>query len=323
MYRKFLLLSVAATLTCSIGFAKIWRVNNTAGITADFTTAQAAHDGAAAGDTIHLEPSLTDYGSLTTTKRLTWLSTGNFLTSHPGLQYAATSGKIANITVSAGSENSVFSCNSNSGFTCTASNVTFLRCYTATSYIYITGGTNCVIIDCYVNGTVYAWTGATNTIISNNIITSDINVDLTSSAVVSNNVIAVLNSGGENVINNSQFQNNIIDQASTPYTFTNSTVNNNIANNSSLPAGNGNQNNVTMSNVFVSYQGTTDGDFALKAGSPAIGTGFGGTNMGAFGGTTPFVLGLQPAVPAIYQLNAPAAPSGNTMNVTFSTKSNN
>ncbi len=60
-----------------------------------------------------------------------------------------------------------------------------------------------------------------------------------------------------------------------------------------------------------------------SGGNPATGTGFGGIDMGAFSGTTAFVLGLQPAIPAIYQINAPAAPSGNTMTVTFSTKSNN
>jgi hypothetical protein len=107
------------------------------------------------------------------------------------------------------------------------------------------------------------------------------------------------------------------------YTFTNCNSNNNMTSNAMLPAGNGNQNNVDMTIVFAKNTGTTDADFVLKAGSPAKGTGYGGTDMGAFGGTTPFVMGLQPAVPAIYQINAPGAPSGSTMNVTFSTKSNN
>ncbi|MEO8111695.1 MAG: hypothetical protein ABI594_16735 [Ginsengibacter sp.] len=323
MQRKFFLLSLIATLICNVSFAKIWRVNNTAGIVADFTTAQAAHDAAATGDTIHLEPSVTSYGILTTTKKLTWISTGNFLASHLGLQYSSTPGTMDGVTANPGSDNSVFSCNAQY-FQCYAPNVTFLRCFVATNYIYILApANNCAIIDCYINGYIYVQ-GSTNTIINNNIITFDISLDATSSAVIVNNVMNTLGGGGSS-ISNSQFQNNIIDQSTSPYIFINSNINNNIANNASLPAGNGNQNNVDMNTVFVNYQGTTDGDFVLKAGggNPAIGTGFGGIDMGAFSGTTAFVLGLQPAIPAIYQINAPAAPAGNTMTVTFSTKSNN
>ena len=323
MNKKYFLLSVAATLICSISFAKIWRVNNNAGVTADFTTAQAAHNGAAAGDTIHLEPSVTSYGALTTTKKLTWISTGNFISVHPGLQYSGTPGTMDGVTVNAGSENSVFSCNAGY-FYCSASNITFLRCFILNSYLYITGANNCAILNCYINAAIYVQ-GAKNTIINNNIIANYISVDATSSAVIVNNVMNTTSSGGV-LISNSQIQNNIIDQESgSVYTFTNCTVNNNIANDASLPTGNGNNNSVDMTTVFVNSNGTTDADFVLKTGgtNPAIGTGYGGVNMGAYAGGSPFVSALQPAIPAIYQITAPAAPNGNTMNVTFSTKSNN
>ena len=69
---KTLILVVLAIFAFNCSFAKIWRVNNNPGIVADFTTAQAANDngGVNLGDTIHLEPSATSYGTLTTTKRL-------------------------------------------------------------------------------------------------------------------------------------------------------------------------------------------------------------------------------------------------------------
>lgn len=88
--KRIVLLSVAATLNCGISFAKIWRVNNNTGVTADFTTAQAANDAAAvlSGDTIHLEPSTASYGGLTCSKRLTWISTGAFLNLYPNEQYS-------------------------------------------------------------------------------------------------------------------------------------------------------------------------------------------------------------------------------------------
>lgn len=309
----------AITINCQ---AKIWRVNNTSGVTADFTTAQGAHNGAAAGDTIHLEPSINSYGGLTTSKRLVWISTGYFLSNHPGLQYSSTPGFIDFLSVNAGSDNSVFSCNF-SYSNCAAPNVTFQRCsvFSGNYLNFSTGANNCVVIGCFLNASL-SINSATNVILSNNIIAYSINVASNSSAVVTNNIFNYANSGAGS-ISNSQLQNNIINRATTNYTFTNCVLNNNMANNTSLPAGNGNQNSITMSTVFTNYTGITDGDFVLAAGSPALGTGYGGLDMGVFSGSTPFVIALQPAIPAIYQLTAPAAPSGNTMNVTFSTRSNN
>ena len=90
---------IAAAIFCASAQAKIWRVNNIAGITADFTTLQAAHDGAAAGDTIHLEPSSTGYGDLTMTKRLSIFSTGQFASNNPGFQQDIKHGFVRNITI--------------------------------------------------------------------------------------------------------------------------------------------------------------------------------------------------------------------------------
>lgn len=317
---KKIILLLTVIFTCSMSYAKIWRVNNNTGITADFTTAQAAHDAAAAGDTIHLEPSITTYGGVTTTKKLVWLSIGDFLT--PGLQYSSTPGKLDGLSVNIGSENSVFSCR----FTlssCDASNVTYSRCYSENYIIFTSTSSNSIIINCYITSSININGTNTNIIISNNIVGDYISVDQSSSAIITNNVINA-RSGSQSNIFNSQIQNNIFSQTSGTYTFTNSNINNNIANLPSfLPAGNGNINSVDMNSVFVNYQGLDDASFLLKAGSPAIGTGFGGGNMGAFAGSSPYVLALQPGIPAIYQINAPAAPSGTTMNVTFSTKSNN
>ena len=322
LFTKFSLLAVTAIFFNFNASAKIWRVNNTSGVTADFTTAQAAHNGATAGDTIHLEPSTNSYGGLTTTKRLVWISTGYFLSNHPGLQYSSTPGFIDYLAVNAGSDNSVFSCNF-SYSNCAAPNVTFQRCVCISgNYLnFNTGANNCVVIGCFLNGSL-SITGSTNVILSNNIIAYSVNVAANSSAVVTNNIFNYLNSGSGS-ISNSQLQNNIINRATSNYTFTNCVLNNNMANNTSLPAGNGNINSIVMSTVFTNYTGNTDGDFVLKAASPALGTGYGGIDMGVFSGSTPFVIALQPAIPAIYQLTAPAAPSGNTMNVTFSTRSNN
>jgi hypothetical protein len=80
-----------------------------------------------------------------------------------------------------------------------------------------------------------------------------------------------------------------------------------------------------MTTVFVNPSGNDDASFVLQTAgaNPAVGTGAAGVDCGAYGGNTPFKRGLQAAIPAIYKLSAPAAPVGNTMNVVFSTKSNN
>ena len=92
-----------------------------------------------------------------------------------------------------------------------------------------------------------------------------------------------------------------------------------------LPAGNNNQNGVDMNTVFVNYNGTDDASFVLRAGSPAIGAGSGTPpgDLGAFGGSSPFRLALQPVIPAIYKIGVQVAPGGTNFSVTMSTKSNN
>ncbi len=69
-------------------------------------------------------------------------------------------------------------------------------------------------------------------------------------------------------------------------------------------ATNGNQQNVDMATVFIGT-GSTDGKWQLKGGSPAIGTGTGGQDIGAFGGPSPYVLSGIPPIPTIYDVVAP------------------
>jgi hypothetical protein len=148
----------------------------------------------------------------------------------------------------------------------------------------------------------------------------------TASAIISNNILkAVTASVLTTQVYNSTFQNNIINKTSLTLTFTACIVQNNLSSNATLPAGNGNVNNVVMTSVFVNPLGLDDNSFKLQTAvaNPAAGAGIGGIDCGAFGGTTPFKAGLQAAVPAIYKISAPITPSGNTMNVTFSTRSNN
>lgn len=108
---------------------------------------------------------------------------------------------------------------------------------------------------------------------------------------------------------------------------TNLVLRNNIGTEGQFPAGNGNQQNKPLNNIFT-FTGSTDGMYTLKPGSPAIGAGINGavaTDCGIFGGSTPYRLSGIPSVPTIYALTSPQGtiPAGNTVQINLSTRSNN
>ena len=82
-------------------------------------------------------------------------------------------------------------------------------------------------------------------------------------------------------------------------------------------------------NVFTAFPtiGTTSADarYQLKAGSPALTAGAGGTAIGLFTGVTPYKLSTIPTIPTIYALSSPQGnnPSGNTIQINVSTRGNN
>jgi hypothetical protein len=332
--RKNILLSaivLIAAFAAEQSNATVWRINNN-GIQADFTTVQAAHDAAAVqpGDTLHLEPSPTNYGNLLLmTKRLTIISIGHFLSDNPGSQFATVSGVINSLSFSntATASNSVFHCTINDVTLNYADSVRFERCKigigTNTGLSISFNSDNNVIINSYIYDINAGQTK--NTLIANNIIMASVRTADETSATIVNNVIQATQSAITGVaINNAIFRNNIINK-SRPYNFVNCTVENNITSNTTLPAGNGNQNSVIMTNVFKDPNGMVDNAFVLQTASanPAKAAGVAGVDCGAFGSSSPFKLALQPAIPAIYKLIVPPSASGNTMNITFSTRSNN
>lgn len=343
--KKSILLTLCFTAIISFtANAKIWRVNNNVSIPADFTTAQDAHDGASAGDTIHFESSITSYGNLTMTKKMVLIGMGDFTAATANTQAAVCLPKLTTITINAGSENSLIMVNCDNININSVDYIVAQRCHVVGSVTaYHSNYTT--IKNCYFGGSITfsstlvnnIWLGSLNNIISNNIIGGNIFVsDSYSSATISNNTIVNTSSYGCN-IQNSLFQNNIY-FAGYPI-FYNSTVKNNFfrpsfyymhytgdANTYSIASGNNNQFSVIETNFLVNesyWNGTTaDSGFQLKAGSPAIGAGVSGEDCGAFGGTSPYKLAVQPAVPAIYKLTVPSSVN-NTLNVTLSTKSNN
>lgn len=82
-------------------------------------------------------------------------------------------------------------------------------------------------------------------------------------------------------------------------------------------------------NIFTAFPliGTTSADarFQLKAGSPALTAGAGGTAIGMFTGSYPYKLSTIPTIPTIYSLSSPQGnnPPGNTIQINVSTRGNN
>jgi hypothetical protein len=312
-------------------FAKTWRVNNIPGVAADFTTMTEAHNAANPGDTIHLEPSPYPYTSFTCTKKLFLVGAGYFLEENLNTQSQNHTSVLQGITFNAGAEGSVVSgidfygsdiniyCNDivirrnkfarpGSGEADDLTGTIHCHYRSDNSSIPVT---NILISQNYgVNIDVnYSSTGI---LINNNYIAIHArNGETTQSACLvahANAVLLVQNNifrRGKITTNNSSFTNNIMVAGFVE--GTGNAYSNNLANGTQFGTANNNKANINMATVFVGT-GTgisTDAQWKLKTGSPAIGAGYGSTSQnpidaGVYGGATAYVLAGQTHMPAIY-----------------------
>ena len=344
-------LTAALLLTAFSAQAKIWRINNTAGVIADFTSFNAAAGSAsvAAGDTLYFEPSPTVYGtgSLTLTKRLVVVGPGFFLDpanastpGNAGLQESTEDSELSFFRMGAGSDGSKFLGITLSGsiYMNGASNVTFEKVYFPAG-IHFENGTNDAVSfrKCFFNNGVNISNSAnvviTNFVCENNIFYNGAYITLSalsgSGNIFRNNSIV---GGNAFTLVNSYVANNIFGTGSQS-AFTNCTIKNNLFQIAQTLPGTAtsNQISVNMANVYVGgTTGSLDSRTALKAASPALAAGLtiGSVvtpDCGAYGATDPYKLSGIPNIPSIYALTVPISiPSGSaTMNVTFSTRNTN
>lgn len=345
-YFSALVLLVCCTFAAH---AKIWRVNNNAGVNADFTTVYAAAAAATAGDSIYLEPSAASYAtnSFTLTKRLVFIGPGYFLDpsnatepANTGLQYSTKSALVDFIWLGAGSDGSKFLGVTISGsiYATGINNISFERVYFPAGLYFQSGNADGFSFrKCFLNGGAVissaAGTQQTNLVIENCIFYNGSYMNLPTlsgsgnifrnNTIVGGNVFTLPNCyiannifgiGGQCVLTNSTIKNNLFQIAQTlPGTAVN------------------NQLSVNMTNVLVGgTTGSLDSRSMLKSGSPAIAAGLTvGTvvtpDCGAFGATDPYRLSGIPNIPSIYSLSVPVSiPSGtSSMTITFSTRNNN
>lgn len=331
---KKLLFSTIFALAATIqSNATVWRVNNNTGIDADFNSIASALGSASVvdGDTIHLEPSTTAYGSITLTKELVFIGNGYFLSganSNSGLQANTNTSSVSIITLNAGSQGSRFLGLTisyfNLGNSAGLGDYVFENCLFEYGYIgTLPAQTYNDILIRKCAFTFYIAMNNTSTVMNNFTIENCIfytpsgwnnvlNFSISSTNLVFRN--NTLNNVYFSNISNFYVANNIFLTA-TQNTFNSCIIKNNIfrANQAGVTVGplSTNGNNLvsqTVANVIVN-SGSTDGQYQLAVSSPAIdgGVDIGGNkpDCGAFGGNDPYELSGIPSIPSIYSVSFP------------------
>lgn len=326
---KKVLLSITA-LVFLFFFAeaqKSWRVNNIPGIDADYTRLTDAVAAAVAGDTIYLESSPNNYsGTVNITKKLFIFGTGYFLTDsvNPKTQWNREEARVSStINLNPGSTGTVLSGLVASNIYINDSAVTIERCYTGAIYLANSANSfanNSTIKQCYITSSIVSNTTtgtAKDILIHNNIIRSSIDFSSNLSNVTAyfiNNNFIYYNGFS---LTNSVFQNNIFFQPSFGTYLSSNAFYNNICSNNSIPSTNGNITSTNLNDIYVNYNGgnyspskgfSYDGKYVLKTGSVAANAGdINGTtvDIGAFGGSAPYILSGMPPIPSIYNLSVP------------------
>jgi len=325
----FLSVLLVAFVAGQVQSQTVRRVSNALGAGAPYTTIQDALTAAVDGDIILVEGSPTSYtGAISITKRVTIQGPGYFLEQNTGLQ---TNPYLADITgtisFNTGSSGSIVRGLYTRTVNINASNITFANNYVGGSNINITSAVSNIIIsgNYFINGNLLVNANVTSLLVSNNYIGGiSFSISYTILGVVSNNVI----SGGGYAIPNSTVVNNIFITATTNIisVTTNSTIQNNVFVAASQADADGtNVFGATVAGLFVGLTGnTTDTQWKLKTGSPAIGAGVGGTDCGMYGGNTPYrISGIFAGQPTISNFTTPGTvPANGTLNVKVSAKVN-
>jgi len=308
-----------------IGFsanATVHTVSNNQNSPGQFTSLQAAIDAASPGDTIYVSGSTSNYGSVTVSKQLTLIGAGY----NPNNQFQFKT-QLSTITLSMGTTTnpsgtlimgfdlSGISCNSNNinNITITLNRIGTigLGSRTINNWViknnilnYVSSGSNSTNILVFNNFITQYLSGfnSTSVVVSNNIFlrnspSSNIFASV-EYAVVTNNIVWGLSTGGCNYCT---FNNNIsFGGNQTSFIYNNNTGQNNFENVNPLF--------VNAPDFVFNY----NHNYLLAAGSPGVGAGTDGTNIGIYGGAFPFPSGG----PIPYQTSpVPPIPQVVSMNI--------
>ena len=317
--RNFLILLITLSVLPGMLNATVRRVNNLAGTGAGYTTLQAAHDAANAGDTLMVEPGQ-PYGQLVVTKRLVILGPGYFMGQNPNSQTNSFSAQVDSLTFNAGSGQTLVSgLHIKDVVQINTSQITLesnLIMFSRQSYhlIFIAAELSGIVIKKnYIENTSTSYDKAidigngTSVIISNNCILNSyvlssypsITMRESSLLTLTNNIIR----GALDLNTGATVKNNILINEAFGGTFVTSSGSYNVTENGTL-TGTTDIQSADIEAVFVG-SGSTDGKWQLSEGSEAEGAGEGGIDCGMFGGADPYILsGVNQSLPRIYYLSS-------------------
>jgi hypothetical protein len=345
-------LTLCLVVTFFASAQTIRRVNNNAGITGlnIYTTVQAAHDAAVAGDIIYLErpsQSNTNYGGLTVTKRVSIIGNGYFLDKIANPPFENQVPFVLTLFFNKGSANStVTGVYIGSSVAVRDSNITFSRCRINGSISTGTDGSNptakgnyLTVSKCLLEGGINGAYDSGNYCTFTNILM----VNGSSQALISsfnNSVFSYITYipvgyaqyGGQiGNVTNSVFTNCTFDWRNYTYGLSNliySCSGTNFSNNvsvgySGLPPGNGNINGASTTNFYANSNPlanySTIGETVFQPGTGAV-----GTNVGAFSGPNPYLLSGLPPIPIITNFTTSGVGNSTTpLNVSVTVRGNN
>ncbi len=311
MNKKNLMILVTLLCCCATLSANKWRVNNSPSVKVDFNDLETAlqSEQVLAGDTLYVEGSPYVYEISDIVKKVTLIGPGYYLAENPNTQEnkaAATikaEGNSSLYVLATGTvcEGVIF----NSSLYVGADNITFKKC--SSGWIRWENKTtgqqaikNTIITQCDAQG-----------IEGNN---KSYGSDYSDGAFITNNII----SDGISYLYNAIIEYNTCLGGHYLWGSIHSTTGSgSIRHNILYYAFDASQNGtMTMVNnykyestSFVSNSTSSDGKYQLASGSDLKTKGPDGKEVGAFGGSSPYILSGLPNVPHIYEINAPTAAS--------------
>lgn len=355
----------AFTLSAS---ATVWRVNNNSSVDADFTSVTAAYNAASPGDTLYIEGSGTDYSTnMNINKKIIMIGPGFHLDKNDSTQANQNDARLSGyIRIQAGAEGSEFhglhfyytsavgGCYSSVMIDVNCDSIGFYRnrmdwtwSGSSTNYsllhicnnkkdITIIG--NWIMSRYYRNNALRIGSACTSILVANNFIAQE---QGSSPTDYDNSYYAIWTDNSTS--NRITFLNNVIKGRWRSYYCTNinnyqiignidgettSTWYNNIQHSSEIPAGNGNQSNVSYTTMFVQNANGAgnwyedENYWRLDPVGPGVGAGVSGEDVGIFGGALKFNPSGLPAIPAIFNATIPATTDkGSGLSIDISSKS--
>ncbi|MCB1098774.1 MAG: hypothetical protein KDN22_24590 [Verrucomicrobiae bacterium] len=299
------LLFVALVMIQAPLHAATWTVDNNPARPANFQNLQDAVAAAADGDTLLIAGSNTSYGIVTLDKRLILKGPGYFPENNVSGAAAGVAKVGAPVMTASAASGSRFEGLEITGSTTVAagvSQIVFRRVrFTANLTIQ---GSACMVVQTYFDGVWFTVSGD-NAVIANSRISG---VELTGNGITVDQCVILTGGGQMTASNLPVIRNSIIVSnlgAAGAHTAAVAFENCLGVGRLSLPVGNGNTSGLTAEQVFASGP-DTDARYRLAEASPAMGAGPGGTDLGMFGGSNPYVLSGIPALPRVTALRADA-----------------